>query len=146
MLKKYAVPLAEEQGFIMILTIVLLLVATIVGITAVTTSKTEVSVAGNNKVGLQTFYTADSVSQYVLTNPATFNMTSYAAPLATATFNDPSLTGSAAVTFLTTALPPPGTSAKFFSTNYFVISTTGNGPIHAQETQVIHWAEIVPKT
>jgi hypothetical protein len=143
-MKKYAVPLNEE-GFILVITIIMLLIATIIGITAVTTSKTEVSISGNYKLGMQTFYTADSVTQYVLTNPTTFNMTNYAAPLAQVTFNDPSLTGSANVTFLSTALPPPGTSAKFFSSNYFVISTTGNGPLHAQETQILHWGEIVPK-
>lgn len=144
MLKKYTVPL-NEQGFILTLTLIMLLVATVIGITAVTTSKTDVAMSGNFKLTLQAFYTADSVTQYVLTNPTTFNMTSYATPLAAVTFNDPSLTGSAAVTFLSAALPPPGTSARFFSANYFVISATGNGPINAQETQIVHWAEIVPR-
>jgi len=145
MMKKCTAPL-NEQGFILTLTLILLLIATVIGITAVTTSKTDVAMSGNFKLALQTFYTTDSVAQYVVSNPTTFNMTSYAAPLANVTFNDPSLTGSSNVTYLSTALPPPGTSARFFSTNYFVISTTGNGPINAQETQIIHWAEIVPKS
>lgn len=145
MMKKCTVQL-NEQGFILTLTLILLLIATVIGITAVTTSKTDVAMSGNFKLALQTFYTTDSVAQYVVSNPTTFNMTSYAAPLATVTFNDPSLTGSANVTFLSSALPPPGTSARFFSSNYFVISTTGTGPINAQETQIIHWAEIVPKS
>ena len=149
MIKRFSMPLTE-QGFILTLTLILLLIATVIGITAVTTSKTDVGMSGNFKLALQAFYTTDSVTQYVLTNPTTFDMTNYAAPLAVFTIADNSLptgfTGNANVTFLSTALPPPGTSSKYFSSNYFVITTTATGPANSQNTQIMNWAEVVPKS
>jgi hypothetical protein len=138
--------LVAEQGYILIITLVMLLMASVIGIMAVTTSTTEVAMSGNFKTGLQTFYTTDAVAQYVLSEPTTFDMTRYAAPLATVNVADPTIAGSANVTYLASGLPPPGTSAKFFSTNYFVISATSNGPANAQDTQVVQWAQIVPKS
>ena len=52
-------PLANEQGFVLVATIVLLLIMVIIGISSNTTTNLELQIAGNDKLGKQAFYAAD---------------------------------------------------------------------------------------
>ena len=138
--------LASEQGSTLAITMIMLLIATLIGVTAVNTSTTEVSMSGNYKSAKQTYYLTDSMMQYTLQWPSTFVMTSYAAPLQTQTVTDASLpTGNSVVTFLASGNPPPGFSAKTQGANYFTIRSTATGANNAQDTHVLFYAQVVPK-
>jgi hypothetical protein len=150
---------SAEKGSILMITLIMLLVATMIGMMAITTSTTGISMMGNYKTASQTFYTTDSATKWALTNPSTFAMNLYAAPLSTQTFTDPGIpgwqtlggfyanaSGRARVTYLSTGAPPAGTSARYFQTNYFMIQTTGNGGANnAQDTHQIYFASTVAK-
>jgi hypothetical protein len=149
-----------EKGSILMVTLMMILLATIVGFIGLKTATTGISLAGNYKSGMQAFYTADSLTKYVIANPISFNMTSYLVPLASQGIPDPGLPGSSilatifpattsnlnsTVTYLQTGIPPAGTSSRYFQTNYFVLNTTVKGTNNAQEVHEILYASTVPK-
>jgi len=53
----------KEQGFVLILVLMLLVITSILGIVALRTSTVEIQIAGNDKVMKQTFYEADGGSE-----------------------------------------------------------------------------------
>ena len=50
----------NDQGFVLVFTLMILLVLTIIGISATRTTMTELTIAGNDRVYKSTFYQADS--------------------------------------------------------------------------------------
>jgi Tfp pilus assembly protein PilX len=159
MKKERAFVLKNQRGTIMMVTLILILLATVIGFIAIKTATTGISMAGNYKSGMQAFYTADSVTKYVLANPSTFNMTNYPSSLSTQNYTDPGLPGTtvvsalfpalssnlnSTVTYLQTGIPPSGTGSKF-QANYFIVKTTVKGTNNAQEIQESYYALIVPK-
>jgi hypothetical protein len=145
------------------ITLIMLLVATMIGMMAITTSTTGISMMGNFKTASQTFYTTDSVTKWALTDPSTFAMNFYPAPFSTRSTGpliDPGIPGwqtlggfyanargQATVTYLSTGKPPGDTSARYFQTNYFMVQTTGNGGANnAQDTHQIYFASTVAKS
>jgi type IV pilus assembly PilX-like protein len=149
-----------QRGSIMMITLIMILLATIIGFIAIKTSTTGISMAGNYRTGMQAFYTADSVSKYVIANPTSFNITNFPSSLSNLSITDPGLPSSSplsslfpssathlssTVTYLQTGLPPAGTSSRYFQTNYFNVQTTVLGTNNAQETQQVLYASTVPK-
>lgn len=150
----------NEKGSIMMITLILILLATIIGFIAIKTATTAISMAGNYKSGMQAFYTADSLTQYVIANPNSFNTPSYPGPLSSLPFVGPALPGASGlstifpslssnmnstVTYLQTGLPPAKNSAKYFQTDYFLVQTTVKGTNNAQEVQQVIYANTVLK-
>jgi hypothetical protein len=151
---------SAEKGSILMITLIMLLVATMIGMMAITTSTTGISMMGNYKTASQTFYTTDSTTKWVLTNPTTFAMNNYPAPLSTQPLIDTSIStgwrslggfyanaaGQATVTYLSTGPPTDGSSAEKYKTNYFLVQTTGNGGANnAQDTHQAYYASTVQK-
>jgi len=50
----------QNQGFIVVLALFMLMICTIIGIAAMITSTTEIDIAGNRKVSTETFYQAET--------------------------------------------------------------------------------------
>jgi len=150
----------SERGAIMMVTLIMIVLAMIIGFIAVKSATTGISIAGNYKTGMQAFYTADSLTKYVIANPTSFDITSYPGPLSSVGIADPGLPGTSVlstlfpatsnnlnstVTYLQTGMPPAGTSSRYFQTNYFFVQTTVNGTNNAQEVQQVVYASTVPK-
>lgn len=150
----------NQRGSIMMITMILLLLCTIIGFIAIKTATTGILIAGNYKSGMQAFYTADSVTKYVIANPTTFDMNLFpGGSLNSLNYTDPGLPSgsilstifantsnlSSTVTYLQTGLPPSGTSSKYFQTNYFLVRTTVKGTNNIQELQDTLYASTVLK-
>ncbi|MBI3594575.1 MAG: hypothetical protein HY200_06405, partial [Nitrospirae bacterium] len=138
----------NEKGSIMMITLILLLLATIIGFVAIKTATTGMSMAGSYKTGMQAFYTADAVTKNAIANVTTFDMIQFPTTLSSITITDPGLPGTTSlstlfpaaqlrstVSYLSTGAPPAGTSSRYFQTNYFLIQTSVRGTNNAQETQ-----------
>jgi hypothetical protein len=159
--RKLKIALGEE-GSILMITLIMILLATIIGFIAIKTATTGISIAGNYKSGMQAFYTADSVNKYVVTEPTSFDLNRYNinTPLPAVAITDPGLPGTSilssifpavtsnmnsSVTYLSTGLPPAGTSSKYFQTNYFLIKTNVKGTNKSQDALETLYASTVPK-
>ncbi|MDP3297300.1 MAG: PilX N-terminal domain-containing pilus assembly protein [Thermodesulfovibrionia bacterium] len=69
--------LCSEKGMVLIVSLLLLLVATVVGITALSTSTTKVMIAGNQRLSEMNFSSADggtSVSALIMKNLSTYTI------------------------------------------------------------------------
>lgn len=53
----------NEEGFVLVLSLLMLVLLTIIGIAATRTTTVELNIAGNGKVGKQTFYQADGATE-----------------------------------------------------------------------------------
>lgn len=61
--------LNNEKGSALIIAVVFLMLLTVIGIFATTTSTLEIQIAGNDKISKMVFYAADSGIHYVAVNP-----------------------------------------------------------------------------
>jgi hypothetical protein len=68
-MEKKVSSLNNEKGVVMITALVFLLLLTVIGIFATTTSNIEVKISGYNKISKMVFYAADSGIHYVAVNP-----------------------------------------------------------------------------
>ena len=140
--------LANDQGYVLVVSLVLLMILTLLGIWGLQTSSLEQLISGNQQLHQQNFTVAEgganreatlvgfgSRSAYNITNPNQFNQ-----DLTTtnnATFSDPDswpsdnlINGATAadtsydyfVSYLYPDLPPPGYDASMFSAYKFRIS------------------------
>lgn len=112
--------LSDEKGVILPLTVIFLLLLTVLGIFATTTSTIEMQIAGNEKRNRMVFYAADSGVHYVAVNPDLYGIDN-ATNGSSLPFPDPavipagvfpitnSLSISGRVDFINTSQLPPGT-------------------------------------
>ena len=63
----------NEKGIVMISAVIFLLLLTVIGIFATTTSMIEIQISGHNKLSKMVFYAADSGIHYVAVNPDWYN-------------------------------------------------------------------------
>ena len=139
----------NERGVVLILCLMMLLLLSILGAFATSTSMTELSIAGNFRTADIALNTADAAITQAETDPTipiytnTGMSTWSTATLSVGNYNATDVT----VNFVAAGLPPigSGVDANIFQANYFVVSAQGNGPNNSQariETQI---AKIVPK-
>jgi len=143
-------PLANERGAALILVMFILLFLTILGTTVLTSSTTEIRLAGNNMNLQQAFFTAqgaleyapvDSVISFAMndvgdrwTGTITFNNDSVAVVTnATAAAGTPK-TANVTVQYVATSTPPRGSgaSADAFVANYYDVDVVGMGPNNSE--------------
>ncbi|HXN07007.1 MAG TPA: hypothetical protein VN944_08095 [Nitrospiria bacterium] len=148
----------NQEGSALLITVIMMLLAIIIGFVAIKTATTGIAVSGSYKSGMQAFYTTDAVTKYVVSNATTFDMPLYAVT-STVTFTDPGLPGTsglngifvpgnnlqAKVTYLSTGAPPSGTSSRYFQTNYFIVQTTVQGTNNSREVQEVTVGSTVTK-
>jgi hypothetical protein len=64
-MKEKPVFLNNEKGSVLIIAVMILVLLTVIGISAITTSNIEVQISGNDKINKMVFYAADSGIPYV---------------------------------------------------------------------------------
>ncbi len=65
----------EEGGIALVITLLIMLVASVIGFAAMTTTDIEVRISGNNHWGNQAFYAADGAIEVVLADGSNFQRT-----------------------------------------------------------------------
>ncbi|MBL0717211.1 MAG: pilus assembly PilX N-terminal domain-containing protein [Desulfosarcina sp.] len=65
--------ICNENGSVLLLSVVILMLLTVLGIAATTTSTIEIHIAGNDKINKMVFFAADSGISYVAVNPGLYD-------------------------------------------------------------------------
>jgi len=162
------VGLDEERGVALIMTMLILVMLTFIGIATISTSSTELSLSANYRRSREAFHTAAGVMETALIDTSNFyvpqtvpdpNPCPSGIPFSSLTLPNggtlqstiPSGTMSASgcVTFLRTDEAPAGSGSSAlmnggFKANYFVIDTTGTGSLGASSQQELVMDKIVP--
>src|SRR3989344_875167 len=147
---KFLVTVNNEKGVALVLAMVMLVLMSILGTFALSTSTTEIGISGNYRNSQDAFYAADSAMEYASTDGniyesanllvigGTVNLNTGAggAYLTNISINnsgrvsglDTSATNS--VTYFASGPPPPGSgyAADAFQARYFLIQVTATGP------------------
>lgn len=136
----------NEKGIVLISAVIFLLLVTVLGIFATTTSNIELQISGHNKLSKMVFYAADSGIHYVAVNPDLYNSINLDE---NAPFDFP-VNGSPAVTYALSHKLKVGGSVSYvgknqmpagtgysvgtvFAVNYKIISNS-TGPNNAANT------------
>ena len=84
--------LNNEQGFVLIVSLLMLMVLMIIGIAATNTTTIELQISGNDKVSKMAFYAAEAARSYVEATPNLYNPGSLD-PATPMNFPDPAVPG-----------------------------------------------------
>lgn len=133
----------NERGFVLVVSLLILMTLVIIGVYATTNSNMELQIAGNEIRHKLSFYAAESARSYVEATPTLYNDSnlSTAFPLNFPDIGDPDQTVALGatqsfngfVTFDSKGAPPRNSGyevEKFASINYRM-DCTGNGPTNA---------------
>lgn len=145
----------NEKGVALVLAMVMLVLMTILGVLALSTSTTEIGISGNYKMAQEIFYTADAAIERAQTDsaiystivPGTCNSWPVCGGGSTTPWSISGNTANVSVDYLTSGSLPPGSGSdpEIFQAYYFLATTTAsgaNGSEYMVESQV---ARIVPK-
>jgi hypothetical protein len=148
----------NEKGIVLILTLWMLLLLSVLGALATSTSMTELSIAGNYRNADTALNVADSGITFAETNSAiytTIGVGSWPTP-GTGTGMDPNdnavavgtNTADVRVNFIVSGAVPAGSGMDptYFQANYFAVTSTGIGPNNSQARIESQVAKIVPKS
>ena len=140
----------NNSGVVLIMGLWMLLLLSILGAFAISTSITEIGIAGNYRNASAAFNTADGAIEYAETD-----VTIYSA-IGTGTW--PAGTGTNLVTvgtnnaqarveYMASGLPPVGSGVdvSYFQANYYAVAATGTGPNNSEESLESQVAKIIPK-
>ncbi len=125
--------LNNEKGSTLVVAVVFLLLLTMIGSFATTTSTIEVLISGNDKINKMVFYAADSGIDYVAVNPALYgvNNITEGTPLSFPNYSlSNRLQVNGTVAYVGKSQLPPGSgfsAGKVFAINY-TITSTGTAP------------------
>ncbi|WP_299978193.1 pilus assembly PilX N-terminal domain-containing protein [Desulfobacula sp.] len=72
-MKEKPIFLNNEKGSVLVIAIIFLMLLTVIGIFATTTSTIEIQISGNDKINKMVFYAADSGTHYVAVNTDLYN-------------------------------------------------------------------------
>lgn len=152
-------PVADNQrGMALILALVMLTLMSLLGAMALSTSTTEISIAGNYRASQQAFYAAQRAVEYSMTNEHIYDRSvndfpvsltgDYATDIAAGTDNgglDGDVTNQ--VDYLTSGALPPGSGSDptYFQSRYYTINATGKGPHNTRARVESQVSRIVPK-
>ena len=140
----------NNRGVILILSLWMLLLLSILGAFAISTSITEIGIAGNYRNAETAFNTADATVEYAETDAAIYSsigIGSWPAGPGTTAVAVGSNTGQARVEYMASGLPPVGSGVdvSYFQANYYAVLATGTGPNSAESSLESQVAKIVPK-
>lgn len=135
---------SSEGGFVLIVTLVIMLLVIVLGLAAVSTTSIELQIAGSDRVGSIAFYTAESARSWVQAKPDLYGKTNTinGVPLKfpndlDATEKEPLATGqefNGQVEYIREEEAPPefGYSAGEYKAHYYQMQCTGYGPDNAE--------------
>lgn len=136
--------LAREEGMALIVSVMILLVVTVLGLSAMQLGTTESLVSGSFRASEDAFYASDGGINWIRTVFMYFNGTAQAFPTGgdvvpvSASGNiNPDGTG-----------PPPigkGLSAVYFGSQFYQITSVGTAPQNARSTIGVRVSQITPK-
>ncbi len=66
--------LRDQSGIVLVITMIMLIVLTLIGIASIITSTLEMRLSGNKRGATDAFYTADSGIQVIVSNPYNFDL------------------------------------------------------------------------
>ena len=140
----------NNRGVVLILGLWMLLLLSILGAFAISTSITEIGIAGNYRNSETAFNTADATIEYAETDVAIYSSIGTGSWPAGSGSNPVAVGSNAAqarVEYMASGLPPVGSGVdvSYFQANYFAISATGTGPNNAESSIESQIAKIVPK-
>jgi len=153
-LKSYTMPglvrLSEERGVALVMTMVILLMLTFIGLATISTSSTELSLSANYRRSREAFHAASGAIEYALRDNRNF-VAPAGGPGTTTPFpGDINLTffpitATGSVTFLGNGPPPVGSGmGTDMESDFFAIDTTGTGSLNSTNQQELAMAKIVP--
>ncbi len=140
----------NNRGVILILGLWMLLLLSILGAFAISTSITEIGIAGNYRNAETAFNTADAAIEYAETDASIYNTIgtgTWPAGPGTNAVAVGSNTAQVRVEYMTGGLPPVGSGVDVnnFQANYFAVSATGTGPNNSEVRIEAQVAKVVPK-
>jgi len=133
-MKETPVFLNNEKGSVLVIAVIFLMLLTVLGVFATTTSTIELQISGNDKINKMVFYAADSGTPYVSVNtdwygPDNIDEDTPAGPF-TYQLSDKLQVEIENVTYLGKSQMPAGTgysAGTIFAVNY-QLKSTGTGP------------------
>jgi Tfp pilus assembly protein PilX len=111
-----------EEGFALVITLMIMLVASVIGFAAMTTTDIEVRISGNNHWGHQAFYAADGAIEVALADASNFQRAGKNLEL-----TEP-VRASVTVGYDPTQKGAPrgkGTSALHFNFDHYIVTSQG---------------------
>lgn len=139
---------ASEHGAALIVVLMMLLLLSILGMTLLTSSTTELQIAGNYRTSQQAFYTADAILEFAQTDPAAYTaivpgvQNKYSSAVVKVGDN----AATYKVEFVGTGMAPPGSgSDDSFQSYFYMVDVSGSGPNGAAAELESEVARVVPK-
>ncbi len=141
--------LTNDRGVALIIVLVMLVLLSILGATVLSTSTTEIKIAGNYRGIQESFFSADAAVSYAQTSPVIYNRIRPGV-FNTYTASNVAIGSSRAnvrVDYLSSGAIPPGTGTdpEAFQAQYFVVTVSSTGRNNSQTTVESQIARIVPK-
>ncbi|MBI3620611.1 MAG: pilus assembly PilX N-terminal domain-containing protein [Nitrospirae bacterium] len=148
--------LGQERGAALVMSLVIMLVLTFLGIIAMLTSTTELSLSGNYRLSKEAYYAADGGMTYVLrdkqyfalTNPTTLTTPNFPVGGVDLTVNGASASGTVELLASNQAAPDnTGNDVTIngqVHANYYKVTSLGSGNLNSQSRQIVIKAELVP--
>ena len=147
MIMKIFFPIKNEQGTVLVIAILMLLLITVLGIALLNTTTAYVKIVGNEKIHKISFYAAEASRSYVAASPALYGTDNITVSGSLAFPNDAdpsqkfaldskqSFNGS--VEYLGSTVPPRGSGygAGKYKAHRYMMACTGFAPLNTQ-TQV----------
>ena len=134
----------NENGFVIVLALLMLAIITVIGVAATRTSETELQIAQNETMSKLAFYAAEAVAPYVEANPALYggdnitvggyiNFPNDEAPSATYALSS-TLSFNGDVEYLGSSTPPRGSgyAAGKFKAHRYRMTCNGYGPSNSK--------------
>jgi type IV pilus assembly protein PilX len=145
------VRLSDERGVALVMTMVILLMLTFIGMATISTSSTELSLSANYRRSREAFHAASGAIEYALRDNRNFvapaagpgTTTAFPVDINLSTLIGVTATGS--VTFLGNGPPPVGSGmGTDMESDFFAIDTIGTGNLNSTNQQELAMAKIVP--
>ena len=128
--------MGRQKGAALVVSLILLLVLTLLGVSGLSTATLELTMAGNTQFQENAFQAAETGIERALVAPGMNTGIPLVFPEAAAFPADPNTTIAWNNAFQTLGLPPPGFSLDDFSSYHFQITSTGRGTRNATSTHV----------
>ncbi len=154
MMRNFAMnSIRNEKGVALVMAMVMLVLMSILGALAISTSTTEIGISGNYKNSQVAFYTADAAIERAQTDSSIYSsivpgsVESWPSGSGANTWNIGSNTASVRVEYLTSGALPPGSGSdpESFQAYYFLATVTAAGPNNSEYSAEAQMARVVPK-
>jgi flagellar basal body-associated protein FliL len=134
----------NEKGYILVISLLMLLVITALAMGIITASTYELKIAGNKRATTNSLYSTDGSVQLVISNSENFLISKFDGNNKYNPYSDPKnqnpVNSTSAVTYFPDRVGCPrglGYSSTNFEFEYFEVSTTGKDQVEKQATTSI---------